>query len=237
MHYQQLVGIINYVAVNIRPDIARASSKLSEHLRNPSPGHIKAAVHLLRYLVDTRFLVIQYDGRIAGRTLIMSSDASYANNVDRKSLYGYCFQLFGGPIHYKASKQGTVTTSTTEAELLAVSATARELMWWKNFFHHVEFLIRGKTSVYYDNLQTIRLLIEDMPKLVTKLRHVDIHNHWLRQEVQGGRIMLEYQQSSDMVADGFTKELSCQKHEKFVGQLGLVDIYKRIGLQPLSKAI
>ena len=56
MYYQQLVGTINYVAVNTCPDVSRASSKLSEHLQNPSPGHVEAAIHLLKYLISTRFL-------------------------------------------------------------------------------------------------------------------------------------------------------------------------------------
>ena len=45
--YQQKVGSINYTAINTRPDIARASSKLSKHLRNPSPQHIEAINHLI----------------------------------------------------------------------------------------------------------------------------------------------------------------------------------------------
>ena len=232
--YQQLVGTINYVAVNTRPDIARASSKLSEHLRNPSTGHTEAATHLLRYLVSTRYLAIQYDGDIPTRAFVASSDASYADNVDRKSSFGYCFQLYGGAIQYRASKQNTVTTSTTEAELLAIAATGKELVWWKRFFQHIGFELNSKMSVYCDNQQTIRLLTADMPKLNTKLRHVDIHSLWLRQEVQANRIMVEYQRSSDMVADGLTKELPRQKHEIFVGQLGLVDISERFGQKTLS---
>jgi hypothetical protein len=33
----------------------------------------------------------------------------------------------------------------------------------------------------------------------------------------------------DMIADGFTKALDRQKHEKFVEQLGLVDIKYKLG--------
>ena len=42
--------------------------------------------------------------------------------------------LHYGCIHFKATKQHTVTTSSTEAELLTVSLTVKELMWWKRFF-------------------------------------------------------------------------------------------------------
>ena len=128
VRYQQLVDTINDVAVNTRPDILRASSKLSKHLQNLLPGHSEAAIHLLRYLMGTRFLAIQFNGYSLNQTFISSSNASYADNVDCKSSFRYCFQLYRGPIHYKASKQGTVMISTTEAELLAISATAKELV-------------------------------------------------------------------------------------------------------------
>ena len=34
---------------------------------------------------------------------------------------------------------------------------------------------------------------------ITKLRHVDVHNHWLRQEVNRGRINVTYTKSQDMI--------------------------------------
>jgi len=38
-------------------------------------------------------------------------------------------KLFGGLIAWRANKQGTVTTSTTEAELLALSQAAKESLF------------------------------------------------------------------------------------------------------------
>lgn len=52
--YQQRIGSINFAAVITRPDIAFAASKLSSFLINPSPIHIEAANHLLRYLAATK---------------------------------------------------------------------------------------------------------------------------------------------------------------------------------------
>ena len=63
-----------------------------------------------------------------------------------------------------------------------------------------------------------------MPKLVTKLKHIDIHNHWLRQEIQEQRLQINWLATSDMPADGLTKALPRQKHQDFVRQLRLVDI-------------
>jgi hypothetical protein len=41
-----------------------------------------------------------------------------------------------------------------------------------------------ETSVNCDNQQVIGILTKNLIKLFIKLRHVDIHKHWLQQEVQ-----------------------------------------------------
>ena len=38
--------------------------------------------------------------------------------------------------------------------------------------------------IEYNNLNTIRLITKEIATLQTKLRHVNIHEHWLRQEHQ-----------------------------------------------------
>jgi hypothetical protein len=68
-------------------------------------------------------------------------------------------------------------------------------------------------------------------KLVTKLKHIDIHNHWLRQEVQNGNLLIEWISTLEMPADGLTKALPRQKHDEFVRQLGLVDTSNLITIQ------
>jgi hypothetical protein len=68
-----------------------------------------------------------------------ASNAAYADNLDCKSSKGYIFSLFGGPINWKAGKQKTVTTSMTEAELLALLRAAKEIRWWNRFFMAIGF--------------------------------------------------------------------------------------------------
>ena len=86
--------------------------------------------------------------------------------------------------------------------------------------HHIE--------IQCDNVQTIRLVTEEITKLQTKLRHVDVHNHWLRQEVSRGRINVTYTKSQDMIADGLTKVLPTETFLSFQQQMGLVDIRDKI---------
>jgi Zn-dependent M16 (insulinase) family peptidase len=62
--------------------------------------------------------------------LVVASDASFANNsTDRKSSQAFAMKLFGGLIGWRAKKQDTVITLTTEAELLALAQAAKESMY------------------------------------------------------------------------------------------------------------
>jgi hypothetical protein len=61
---------------------------------------------------------------------MVASDASFADNsTNRKSSQAFAMKLFGGLIGWRANKQDTVTTSTTEAELLALAQAAKESMY------------------------------------------------------------------------------------------------------------
>ena len=67
-------------------------------------------------------------------------------------------------------------------------------------------------------------MIKDSPKLVTKLKHVDIAQHWLCQEVANKSINIKWISTNKMAADRLTKALPIQKHKEFIKQLNLVDI-------------
>ncbi|KAF4465435.1 hypothetical protein FALBO_7720, partial [Fusarium albosuccineum] len=127
--YQVKIGKILYAAVMTRPDIAFASSRLARFNQNPGPLHHKAANRTLRYLDSSKHLCLEFSAIPGGSddTLEVASDASFADNsLDRRSSQAFAMKLFGGMIAWRANKQTTVTTSTTEAELLALSSAAKE---------------------------------------------------------------------------------------------------------------
>ncbi|KAL5371266.1 hypothetical protein DPSP01_014784 [Paraphaeosphaeria sporulosa] len=221
--YQRKIGSLLFAAVTTRPDIAFATSRLARFLSNPGSAHHNAADRVLLYLSSTRWRALQLGG---GNCLQVASDASFADNtLDRKSSQGYAIKLFDGLIAWRANKQDTVTTSTTEAELLALSQVAKEAIFISRLLDELRIeLLSSSITIQCDNKQTIRLVTEEISKLQTKLRHVDIYNHWLRQEVSTGKIKVEYVHSADMIADGFTKVLPVNKWEGFLTQLGLVEV-------------
>lgn len=59
-------------------------------------------------------------------------------------------------------------------------------------------------------------MINELIKLQTKLRHVNIHLHWLRQKVQYKTINICWISTKEIIADSLTKALLSIKHAAFV---------------------
>lgn len=227
--FQEKVGSILYAAVTVRVDIAFAASQLSKHLQNPAPEHHAAADQVILYLYVTRFLAIEYNG-VFTDIFVIASDASFADDPDtRHSSQGYVMSLFGGPVTWKAGKQDTVTTSTTEAELLGVERTTKESFALSRLMADIGLDLGEPLKVWCDNQQTIRLIVNENQRISTRLRHVDIQNMWLKQEFRKGRFEIGYLPTADMPADGLTKALPRQKFEHFRSLLNLADVQHKIG--------
>jgi hypothetical protein len=184
--YQKKAGSVLYAAIQTRPDIAFAASKLACFNYCCNNEHIRIMNNLILYLWVTREYTIRYGGGNCNpaKAFICHSNAFFANNVtDRKSSQGYTIMLFDGLISYRANRQNTITTLTIEAKLLELSQAAKECLCISRLFEQLILRLNEPLELRYDNRQTIRLLTEDSAKLKTKLRHVNVHNHWLRQKI------------------------------------------------------
>jgi hypothetical protein len=165
-----------------------------------------------------------------------ASDASFADDLaTRKSSQGFILSLFNGPIAWQASKQRTVTTSTTEAELLSLSHTAREVISIMRFFTQIGLDLEHIPTIQCDNQQTVGLIQKERPQLTTKLKHVDIHHFWLRQERRDNKtIEIEWVPTHEMPADGLTKSLTKGKHSAFLKVLQMVNITSKLELKEMD---
>ena len=246
--YQELVGSLGFISMQTRPDVSKACSYLAQFNTNPGPEHLGQAIQAWRFLSKTRTVAIkaaaaatrqegfswavqsnhevdQVDQSDTEPAFFTASDASFADDpATRNSSEGYLVKLFGLPIDWKATKQRTVTKSTTEAELYALSRASSETIWWLNLFNQLGFNPDTEPTIYCDNAQTVGVVTKPTERLQTKLRHVDIHQMWIRQAVQRREINVRWIPTKQMPADGFTKILTGQKHAAFRNQLGLEDI-------------
>ncbi|XP_075473904.1 secreted RxLR effector protein 161-like [Primulina tabacum] len=136
--YASVIGSIMYGVISTRLDIAYALSVASRYQSNPGLLHWKAVKDILKYLKRVKNLFLAYE--IGELKLEDYTDSSYQSNVDDlKSTFRFIFKLNGGVVSWTNSKQDTTTDSTTEAEYIAASAAAKEVVSMKKFHPRVGF--------------------------------------------------------------------------------------------------
>lgn len=234
--YGSLIGKLLYPAVLIRADVAFAVGFLGRFVSNPTYPQYQAALGVLDYLYQHKDLRLRFEGnqsmefsaffnsepRHDSCGLEAYSDSSFADSEDRKSTSGYAFRIAGGVVSHKSNKQRLVTTSTTEAEYVALTQAAKEASWIRQLLSELGYGARDAypMKLYGDNQPSINLAHNNHHHNRTK--HIDIYYHYIRQEVMGGRIVLLHVPTAEMVADGLTKPLSNEAHARFIDLLGLI---------------
>jgi hypothetical protein len=106
---------------------------------------------------------------------MIASDAFFADDEKtRKSSQGYIILLFGNPVVWKALKQSTVSTSITEAKMIALAVTTRKIMAFYRFCKKLHLDLGKCWKVYYNNQQTIRLITNNQMRITTILKYINI---------------------------------------------------------------
>jgi hypothetical protein len=222
--FQQKVRSLNFAVVIFRSNIFFATAKLAQFLKNSNSNLVTIANRIIVYLNDIKNLVIEFSENFS-EIFLSASDVAFADDeFIKKSLNDYLFKLYDDSINWRAIKQVTMTTFSIETKLLILSRIAKKTIWWRRFFESIQYDLMKKLHIRCDNRQILRVLKKEILKLDTKLKHVDIHRHWLRQEIQTSRINVIWCSIAEMSINDFIKMLSRQKHEEFLRQFHLIDI-------------
>jgi len=218
--YRQLVGSLNYLTTT-RPDIAYSVSILSQFMAKPLESHWIAAKKVLRYLKGTVNFGIMYtddcDVELTGY-----SDSDWAGNPDdRKSTSGYAFNIGTGIVSWSSKKQPTVSLSSTEAEYKALCNATCEAVWLRRILEDTGNKQMKATVLKCDNQSSIKLAHN--PIYHARTKHIEIQHHFVREKIQSKEIDLIYCNTTDNVADIFTKPLGKMNFEECRKQLGVVE--------------
>lgn len=133
--FNSIIGGLQYLANNTRPDIAHSVNHLARFLSNPSEEHIQAARRVLKYVAKEPDRGIVFTTGKENPVLEAYSDADFANDpTTSRSISGSLIRLSSGPICWKSRLQREVVLSTTEAEYISATETCRLLQWVKKKF-------------------------------------------------------------------------------------------------------
>jgi hypothetical protein len=122
--YPSIVGMLLYLSINTRPDIAFAVSQVARFNANPKQSHATAIKTIVRYLRNTRHLgtVMKPTGTFS---LDLYVDADFAGLHRRepdeesnavRSRTGFIILLSGCPLVWKSQLQTEISLSALEAE-------------------------------------------------------------------------------------------------------------------------
>lgn len=229
-NYRSVIGKLNYIAQNTRPDISFAVHQCACYSSNLTALHELAVKRIGHYLLATKD-----KGLIMHPTqdfkLDMFVNADFAGMWHREyselrecalSRTGYIITYCGCPIHWASKLQSEIALSTTESEYIALSMASRELLplcrLVTELHQHGLFatpldkpfsITRTSTletsTVYEDNASCVVLAHSEGTKVRTK--HISLKWHRFKDHIKAGDIKVVKVDSNLNWADIFTKPL------------------------------
>jgi len=220
--YRELIGKTLWLAMSTRLDLAFASSILSQVLRSPSQKALELARRTLAHAYHTKEASLVLGGK-AEDHLKAYVDADFAGDLEtRRSTTGYAVLLYGSTISWAARRQGSVATSTTAAEYVAIAEVTKEIIWLRQLLlqlHIAKDTLTEPVKVLVDNQAAIT--IAERPANFPLSKHIDVRHHFVREQVERGKIALEYVPTGEQHADCFTKALAGPLHTLHTTALGI----------------
>jgi hypothetical protein len=179
---------LNFAEVIFKLDIIFATVKLVQFLKNSNSNHVTIVNRIIAYLNDIKNLIIEFSEK-SSEIFLNTNDVAFADDeLIKKSSDDYLFKFYDDSIDWRIIKQITMTTFSIKTKLLILSRIAKKTIWWRRFFEFIEYDSMKKLHIRCDNRQILRVLKKEMLKLDAKLKHVDIHKHWLKQKIQANEI-------------------------------------------------
>ena len=217
IQYRSAVGSLMYLACATRPDTADSVSKAARSMAEPTILDWLSVKRIFRYLRGTIDFGLNYKFRSG--ELCAYSDADFAGDLSiQRSTNGFISLIGGTAVSWTSQLQKSVALSTSEAEFVAASEGAKELVWLKRLLSE----IKGDKSVpvlFIDNASAIKLTKN--PEFHKRTKHIEVRYYYVRELYQNGNINIEHVRTDEQLGDMFTKPLNSVKFKIMCIKIGL----------------
>ena len=222
--FRNLVGSLLHLATTTRPDIATACSCLTRRMSCYSLYDWKVAKHVLRYLKGTANLCLQYDNSGNMTELVGYTDASFEADYETgRSRTGFVLCIANGPVSWNSRLQRHVSTSTAEAEYIALSDAMKEIIFLRQL--QQELTTGGCLGTAPATLPPTTVFSDNQPAIAvanlasSRMRHIRLLYHFTRECIMDQAAQLQYIASEQNPADLLTKALSKKATQQHVARL------------------
>lgn len=107
-----------------------------------------------------------------------------------------------------------MTSSSTEAELVAVSDTMPKILWCRHFMEEQGCIVEN-VYVYQDNQNAILLETNGHKSVGKWTRNVNINYFFVTDKVKDNKMKILYCLKKEMMADFYTKPLQASLFKKY----------------------
>lgn len=116
---------------------------------------------------------------------------------------GFIVYLGSNPISWKSSKKRIVARSSTEAKYRVLANSSTKTSWITSLLKELQAPLQKPPNLLCDKIGATYL----SANLVfhSRMKHLDIDYHFVRQNVQAGNFTISYINSKEQLADGFKK--------------------------------
>ena len=189
--FHSIVAKLWILGKRARPDCLAALAYLATRVDRCTTDDVDKLERLLRYIADTRDRGVVFRPGKFGIRVRVFIDAAYGVHPDGKSHTGSCVVIGDlGAVHCKSSKQSIVTKSSTEAELIALSDSANQGLYIRNFL--ISQGHKMKPVIIYQDNTSCMALVERGRSGAEHTRHIAIRNFWIREWVTTGEAVIEH---------------------------------------------
>jgi hypothetical protein len=135
------------------------------------------------------------------------SDTDWASDEsDRHSISGYCFYFLNSLVSWSATKQKSISLSSTEAKYYSMMHALNEALWIRLLLSLLFFLSISPFPLFSDNQSACSLANNSV--ITSCSKHIDIRYHFIHDHITDGTFCTHWIPTADMPADIFMKPLA-----------------------------
>jgi hypothetical protein len=139
---------------------------------------------------------------------------------ERKSTSGGEFFLCDLLVAWLSKKQGSISLSNIEAEYIATATCYTQILWMIQTLADLKVTYIDPIPLHCDNTSAISVSKNHV--LHSKMNHIPIKYHFLKEQVTNKVVQLNYIPSTKQIADIFTKPLAKTPFEYFCQKLSVI---------------
>ena len=222
--YREITGSLMYL-VHSRPELSYSVGVAARHNSAFGVQHVNGVRRILRYVKGTARMGLVLGGKQEAPLLEVWTDSDHAGDKDsRKSTSGFVIKLWGSTVVIGSKKQKGISTSTMEAEFVALSTACKSLLWLISLIRDLGYTI-APITVHSDNQAAI--LATKNGTHTDQAKHIDVAHKFARDLFDRGLINLAYVKSAENPADILTKALgpeAFQRHRKALGVAEIAEV-------------